>query len=183
MMTRYVALLRAVNVGGHGKLSMPDLRDFVSALGFSNAMTLLQTGNIVLSGKRAPTRQLETHLESEAAKRLGLTTAFFVRDASDWAEVIAQNPFPDEAKADPSHLVLTLCKSQPSVEQQNALRVAITGHERVSFAGSNAYVVYPDGIGRSKLTHTIIEKKLATDCTGRNWNTVAKIAAALGSPM
>src|SRR5436305_14520317 len=77
--TRYVALLRGVNVGGHKSVSMSALRDFMAALGLQDGRTLLQSGNLVFSADRQPTDALERRLEAEARKRLPLDADFFVR--------------------------------------------------------------------------------------------------------
>ena len=87
------------------------------------------------------------------------------------------NPFPAEAKSDPGHLVVMCLKSAPGREAVSALQQAISGREVIRAKGREAYIVYPDGIGRSRLTTALIEKKLGTRGTARNWNTVMKLAA------
>jgi uncharacterized protein (DUF1697 family) len=91
-------------------------------------------------------------------------------------EIVANNPFPREAKSDPGHLVAMFLKHKPGAKQIAALQEAIVGPERVSVNGRLAYIVYPDGIGRSKVTNALIDRKLETRGTGRNWNTVLKLA-------
>lgn len=176
-MTIHFALLRAINLAGRQMVAMSDLRDLLTKLGFADARSLLQSGNLVFrSGRRTPA-QLERLLEAEADKRLGLQTSFFVRNAEEWKELVARNPFRKEAEHDPGHLVVMFLKDAPPPEAVKALQAAIKGPEVVRAAGRQAYVVYPIGIGRSRLTHTLIEKKLATRGTGRNWNTVLKLGA------
>lgn len=177
----HVALLRAVNLGPHNKVSMADLKGLFAGLGFADARTLLQSGNVVFSGGSKTTAALELTLERAAAKQLGLETDFFVRTAKEWQGVIDANPFPREAKADPSHLLAVIVKDELDAKRVAALQTAIAGREVVRAKGRCAYVVYPDGIGRSKLTLAIIEKKLGTRGTARNWNTVLKLAALAGS--
>jgi uncharacterized protein (DUF1697 family) len=125
--------------------------------------------------------QLERLLEQAALKRLGLETDFFVRTTADWKALIAGNPFPKEAELDPSHLLVVFLKDAPDPENVTALQKAIVGREVVRAKGRHAYVVYPDGIGRSRLTSALIEKKLGTRGTGRNWNTVQKLGALAGA--
>src|SRR5476651_1655499 len=98
-MTTHVALLRGINVGGNRKVSMADLKGFLGELGFENPRTLLQSGNAVFGSSTRSGAALEGFLESQAAKRLGLETLFLVRTAAEWAEIIARNPFPAEAKS------------------------------------------------------------------------------------
>jgi uncharacterized protein (DUF1697 family) len=176
-MPAYIALLRAINVGGNKPVAMPALRDFVSSLGFTDVGTLLQSGNLVFAADQRKPANLEQLLETEAEKRLGLSTEFFVRTAKQWAAIISANPFPDEAKRDPSHLLMVALKDKPSAEAVKTLQAINKGPEIIRTDGRQAYIVYPDGIGRSKLTGKLIEAKLGTRATGRNWNTVLKLAA------
>lgn len=176
-MAIHVALLRGINVGGHKQVAMTDLRAFLTKLGFADARSLLQSGNLVFRSDKRSGAQLERLLEAAAEKRLGLQTDFFVRSAEEWKELVARNPFRKEAERDPGHLVVMFLKEAPPLEAVEALQAAIKGPEVVRAAGRQAYVVYPIGIGRSRLTHTLIEKKLGTRGTGRNWNTVLKLGA------
>ena len=91
--------------------------------------------------------------------------------------VVADNPFPNEAKNDPGHLLVVVLKDAPDRAAVAALQKAIKGREVVKAKGRQAYIVYPDGVGHSKLTMTLIEKTLGTRGTGRNWNTVLKLRA------
>ena len=172
---KHIALLRAVNLAGYNKVGMADLKALLVGLGFKDAQTLLQSGNVVFSGGSKTTAALEQALERAAAKQLGLHTDFFVRTAAEWQAFIDANPFPREAQDDPSHLLAVIVKDDVVAKHVAALQASIVGREVVRAKGRCAYVVYPDGIGRSKLTSAIIEKKLGTRGTARNWNTVLKL--------
>ena len=176
-----IALLRAVNLGSHNKVTMADLRAFVEKLGGEDVKTVVQSGNLVFRSAVASPTKLEQQLEAEAAKRLGLTTDFFVRTAKEWDTIVAANPFPKMAKDDPSHLVMMTLREAPAAKAVDELRAAIKGREQVKTNGREAYFTYPDGIGDSKLTIAIIEKKLGTRGTARNWNTVLKLGALAGA--
>ena len=106
---------------------------------------------------------------------MGFEAEFFVRSAADWRSIVKSNPFPGEAARDPNHLLVTVLKTAPSPRQWQDLADAITGREKVVPSGRVGYFVYPDGIGRSKLTPTLLERKLGTRGTSRNWNTVRKL--------
>ena len=177
-MTVFIALLRAVNLAGLSKVGMGDLRDLVTTLGFDDARTFLQSGNVVFSGRARSSAALEDALTKEVAKRLRVSTDFFVRTAEEWSDVVAGNPFKKEAKSNPGHLLLAVLKDAPDKKAAAALITAIPGRETLRVKGRHAYIVYPDGVGRSKLTMALIEKKLGTRATARNWNTVLKLAAA-----
>ena len=176
-MTTRIALLRAVNVAGHAMIEMAELRAFLTALGFTEPRTLLQSGNLVFGGGAGEDAALEQRLEQEAAKRLGLSTVVFVRGAAEWRRLIADNPFHDEAVDDPGHLHVVLLKDAVKPPAVKALQSTVVGPERIAGHGRHLYVTYPDGIGRSKLTIAVIEKRLGTRATGRNWNTVRKLDA------
>jgi uncharacterized protein (DUF1697 family) len=173
----FIALLRAINLGSHKPIAMSALRGFVADLSFTDARTLLQTGNVVFRGEGRSAGKLEHLLEMEARARLGLDTDFFVRPAKDWKALVSRNPFPDEARRDPSHLVVMFLKDAPDAKSLATLRAAIKGPETVDVAENQAYIIYPAGIGRSRLTHALIEAKLGARGTSRNWNTVLKLAA------
>ena len=175
-MTVHIALLRAVNVGGV-KVSMADLRSMLTGLGFSNARTLLNSGNAVFRSKSKTGLNLEKLLELELAKKLGVQTDFLVRTADEWATIIARNPFPNEAIRDPGHLLVQVLKRAPTSQELDALRAANPGPEIIKADGLQAYIYYPAGVGESKLTNKLMEKKLGTPGTARNWNTVRKLAA------
>ena len=179
-----VALLRAVNLGPHGKIAMADLRALMTELGLRDGKTLLASGNMVFHGGARTGAALEHQLEAETKKRFGLATDFFVRSAAEWSAVVDANPFVHEARKDPSHLVTIFLKEPVKPTAVAALQAAIAGRELVRSQGTAArevYITYPDGIGNSKVTATLIEKKLGTSGTGRNWNTVRKLQALAGA--
>jgi uncharacterized protein (DUF1697 family) len=173
----FIGLLRAVNLGGKNMVSMGDLRGLMSRLGMQDVRTLLQSGNVIFRSDIRSPAKVEKVLEEGVEKRFGLKTEFFVRTAEEMNTIVADNPFPREAKQDPAHLVVGFLKEAPDSAAVTALQKAIVGREVVRAIGRHAYVVYPDGIGRSKLTSAIVEKKLGTRGTGRNWNTVLKLQA------
>lgn len=175
-MTRCIALLRAVNVGGRNLIAMADLRAFLERLGLTNPATLLQSGNAVFgAGKRSPDA-LESLLEKEAARSLGLKVDFLVRTVDEWDAALAANPFANEARETPAKVAVMALKDAPGTDRVEALRAAIRGPERIAAEGRHLYIHYPDGQGRSTLTGALIEKTLSTRGTARNWNTAQKLA-------
>ncbi len=173
--TIYIGLLRAVNLAGRNLVEMKTLRDLLTRLGMRDVQTLLQSGNVVFRSDSTDASEVERTLEAACATQFTFETDIFVRTASEWRTVIAQNPFPDDASRDPGHLVVLCLKSAPTPAHVAALQDAIAGREVVRAIGRHAYVTYPDGIGRSKVTNVFIEKKLGARCTARNWNTVTRL--------
>ena len=177
-MRTHVALLRAVNVSGTGKVAMAELRALAERLGFTEAATVLQSGSLVFAAEGSE-HDLRDRLTDALASEFGLKTTVIVRTAAAWRTLVSANPYTDEARDDPSHMVVMPLSDAPKPGGLEALRAAIQGREVVELRGKDLYAVYRDGIGDSKLLIGVIEKALGVKTTGRNWNTVMKIAALL----
>ncbi len=175
-MPTFIAVLRAINLGAHNRIAMADLRGMCGKINLANPKTLLVSGNLVFESRTTSTEKLERLLEDASAKHLGVTTDYFVRSAEEWQAIIDANPFPAEATSDPGHLLMMCLRDAPSAAAVKALQAAIKGRETVRAKGEQAYFVYPDGVGNSKLSIAMIEKALGTRGTARNWNTVLKLA-------
>ena len=166
----FVVLLRAVNVGGTGKLTMSDLKRLCENAGFRDVRTYIASGNVVAErdGSEAEAKAaLEAELRAYAGKPAGKPTRVIVRTAAEMAEVAAMNPFPERAANSTAAIFLDRAPAPDAL-------IGIKGqaNEEVRFGAREIYVHYPDGMGRSKLR--IPE---AVDGTARNMNTVAKLAA------
>jgi uncharacterized protein (DUF1697 family) len=172
--TTHIALLRGINVGGHRQVGMTNLRNFLIELGFENVKSLLQSGNLIFGSRSRFGAELERYLEMEAGRRLALEVDIFVRTAEEWKGIVRHNPFRKEAERDPGHLVVLFLKSAPAAKDIALLQADVIGKEVVRAKGKQAYIFYPNGQGRSKLTGTMIEKRIGRG-TGRNWNTILKL--------
>jgi len=175
--TVQIILLRGVNVGGNKMVPMAELKAWFIRSGFADARTLLQSGNVVVRTAAPGGAKLEKQLEAAADKELKLKADFLVRTRTEWDAIVAGNPFPAEAKHDPSHLVALVLKAAPAAAQVAAMLAAIPGREKAVVTGRVAYLYYPDGIGDSKLTPALLDRTLGSRGSARNWNTVLKIAA------
>jgi uncharacterized protein (DUF1697 family) len=176
-MTTWIGLVRALNVGGRNSATSAALRELFAACGIKDARTLLNSGNVVFRSPGRAGPALERVLEKASVKHLGLELDYMVRSAAQWKEIVAGVPLAAEAKRDPSHLILMCMKAAPAAKAVAALQTAIRGPEVVRARGSELYISYPTGVGTSKLTVALIERTLGTRGTGRNWNTVLKLAA------
>jgi uncharacterized protein (DUF1697 family) len=177
-MARWTALLRAVNLGPSNKIPMAGVREMLAGLGYTEVRTLLASGNAVFEAD-AEEAEISAAIEAGLRQRFGLATDVLVRSPRQWAALVRANPFPEAASRDPAHLVAMPLKSPPPPEAVQALKAAISGAEQVEVIGRDAYLAYPEVIAGSKLTISLIDRKLGVRGTGRNWNTVLKIAAAL----
>jgi uncharacterized protein (DUF1697 family) len=160
---------------------MERFRAALALAGGTEVRTLGTSGNAVLRPARPEDpRGTELAIESALARTTGLRTEAFVRTLAEWDEVVRGNPFPDAARTDPSHLVVAFLSGPPSARAWEELRASIVGREQVVPGGRHGYVVYPDGIGRSRLTAGVIERHLGVRSTSRNWNTVLRVLEELG---
>jgi uncharacterized protein (DUF1697 family) len=180
--TTYIGLLRAINLAGRNVVPMAGLRDMLLRLGLTEPRSLLQSGNVLFQSRPRTAAQLEKTLEAELKKQFAVDTDFMVRTADEWATIVERNPFPKEAASDPGHLLVFCLKDAPDAARVKALQSAIKGREIVHAVGRQAYIVFPDGVGRSRLTSAMIEKNLGTRGTGRNWNTVVRLHALTAAP-
>jgi uncharacterized protein (DUF1697 family) len=178
-MITYVALVRGVNVGGNKMVAMADLRTALTEMGLSDVRTLLQSGNVVFRAPATASAKLEVTLENEIERRLGLAREFHVRTAKEWGAVVDANPFPDEAASDPGRLLVTFFKTALDPAKVKALQAAITGPELCRCDGRQLYMTFPNGMGTSKAP-LLADRILGARGTGRNWNTVVKLAAMVG---
>ena len=165
-MTTFIALLRAVNVGGAGKLPMSELKAMCEAAGFSHARTYIASGNVVFDSEAdeaAVKARLERALEDYAGKPVGV----LVRTGGEMAAVLAANPFP----AAPPNRTVALFLDRPPPPDALASASGIAD-ERLALGRREIYVHYPSGMARSKL-----KIPPARDGTARNMNTIATLAA------
>lgn len=170
-MTRYIALLRAVNVGGTGKLPMADLKSICHDLGFARIETYIASGNVVFESTVAPPK-VKSALEARLLEYAGKPIGVVVRTAAELRAILKANPFPD---ADPRCTYAVFLDRNPP---RDALDHAVgQSDEKMSLGGREIFVHYPSGMGRSKLK--IPAAKMGT---ARNMNTVAKLAEMTSKP-
>jgi len=159
---------------------MAGLREMLEEIGLLEGRTLLQSGNLVFRSGRQSPGQLEALLEREIQQRFGLQSDVHVRTPKELAAILRANPLRDEAARDPSHLLVFFLRGAPAKGAEKAIHAAMKGPETVRVKGREAYVYYPDGIARSKLSGTLLDRHLGRG-TARNWNTVVKLGALLGA--
>jgi uncharacterized protein (DUF1697 family) len=160
----YVAFLRAINVGGTGKLAMTELRALCESLGFEDPRTYIQSGNVVFQSA-LPEAKVKAALEKALAKKMGKPVGVQVRTAKELEATLAHNPF---TAAETNRVIVFFVDEVPS---KAALRdVKIPGREELAVRSREIFVHYPDGQGRSKL-----KVPCGDHGTGRNLNTIAKL--------
>src|ERR1700735_3434870 len=162
----FIALLRAINVGGTGKLPMGDLRSLSEKAGFRNVRSYIASGNVVAE-RDGLEAEAKAALEAELGAYAGKPVRVMVRTGAEMAKVVANNPFPDRSAS--RTVAIFLDHAPPPEALKNVKGQA---DEELRLGAREIYVHYPDGVGRSKL-----RIPAAGDGTARNMNTVAKLAA------
>ena len=175
VMTVFIALLRGINVGGNKTIKMSTLKTVLDSLGFEAVSTYLNSGNVVFASKGSDHAKLAKTIETAIEKEFGFRPSVLLRSSAGLRNVVVKNPFPDAAKNDPSHLVVMFLTAKPDKDAPSRLAHAYSGAEEIRISGDTAYVTYPNGIGKSKLTNMFLEKQLGVAGTARNWNTVTKL--------
>lgn len=170
-----LAMFRGINVGGNNQVKMADLKLLHASLGLQDVTTYIQTGNVLFTSDAADTALLAHRIEDAFAEKFGFRASVIVRTASELQAVVEQSPFQDQPDKEPQWIVVMFLATCPDKAAQEDLRQSYGGPEEMHFIGQELYMYYPEGIGRSKLTITLIEKKLKTSGTARNWNTVMKL--------
>ena len=175
-MPRYVAMLRAVNVGGRGRLSMPDLRAAVESLGHTRVETYVQSGNVAFTSRTASPDRIAAAVRERLVERCGIHTAVLVRSRADLAAVLAAGPFVP-AGADPATVHVTFLLGRPAPDAVAALAPFDVAPDRFVVLGSEVHLWCPGGYGRTKLTNTFFERHLHTVATTRSWRSVTALCA------
>lgn len=173
-MARHVALLRGINVGGHRRISMPQLREVLEAAGYEDVATLLQSGNVVLKAAGSPAT-LARELEALIDRELGVDPLVVVRTHAELAAVVALDPLGDVA-GDPRRYQVSFLSTAPEPAVVAGLQEGEWGDERVAVLGREVYAWHPDGMQKSALARALTDKRLGVTATARNWNTVVKLA-------
>lgn len=165
-MTTLVVLLRAINVGGTGKLAMADLVELCEGIGCSDVQTYIQSGNIVFNS-RAAEAEVKAALEAALAQKLGKPAGVLVRRVAELKRILADNPFPEA----PANRVVVMFYDK-ALPKAALAEVTSPGGEEIVLHRRELYVHYPNGQGRSKL-----KVPFAVAGTGRNLNTVSKLVS------
>lgn len=175
-MTKYVALLRGINVGGHNKIAMNDLQELFTTLGCKEVKTYLQTGNVVFYSKKGQVEKFASDISHQIEIRFNCDVEVIVRLHSDVQKLVEENPF-GRTKADKSAKeYVVFLKNQPSNCPDCPFWSPQRNIEIIQFQDSIALCrLYPTKDGQ--YPNEFIEKTFKVKATTRNWNTVEKIAS------
>jgi len=170
MTTRYLALLRGVNVGGANILPMKDLANLFTEAGYKNVATFIQSGNVVFDGNAKAAEVVGSKIESA----FGFKTTIILRSLPEMQKIAASNPY---TGVEHSHVVFLA--SEPVPAQIAQLDPNRSAPDQFTVLGREIYLHTPNGMGRTKLTNAWFDSKLKTVSTVRNWRTVLKLLAMM----
>jgi uncharacterized protein (DUF1697 family) len=169
---RYVALLRAVNLPKYRRISMAELRDLLTAMGYADVSTYLASGNAVFTADGTPTAQLGAQIEERLANDLGLPTEVIVRTGDELRAVVEKNPLQVRT---PARFGVLFLYGPPAADWLDGLEPAEFAPEVMHAAERELYLDLPNGFGEARLP-LALNRRLKVPATMRNWNTVTKLA-------
>lgn len=148
---------------------MPDLVQVCESLGFHNAKTYLQSGNVVFDNDGRDRSSVAIQIEKRLKDQLGLQVSVFIRTPNDLARIVASQPFKNR---DRTKLHVTFLYTLPQKNREAEIRAVARGGEEFSISNLEVYLFLPNGMGKTKLSNNFIEKTFGVPATTRNWNTV-----------
>lgn len=169
-----IALLRGINVGGHRKVRMADLRIYLAGMGYQEVQTYIQSGNVLFKSEKS-SQVLEAEIEALLQAKFGFGAATLVLCRAEWEAIHAENPFLPEKEDEIIRLSVTILSEAPAPEALAALDASQYLPDSFEVRGRAVYLYHPNGYGRTKLVHTFFEKAFGTSATNRNWKTVRKL--------
>jgi len=175
-MSVVISMLRGVNVGGHNKIKMEELRALYEANGLLDAQTYIQSGNVVFRTKGTPSAGLAQFIESAIEKSYGFRPDVMVRTATEMRSVFKRNPFSKRSDIEPNKLIVSFLNGKPTRDACEKVQAIQADYpEEVYCDGREMFIFFPIGMGQSKLPLAKLEKALGFSGTARNWNTVTKL--------
>lgn len=178
-MAEWISLLRAINLGSHNRVPMPALREALTAAGFTDVRTHVQSGNIVAGSRHRAERGVAEAVRAVVRKHFDVDTPVIVRGKADWLAAIAANPFPVEAAKDPKLVHLVFLDGVPSAGGVRALEAVDFGADRLRVVGREVFLSYAQSSQNTRMTPAVLGRHLTVDGTARNWRSVLAIGELL----
>ena len=172
-----VAFLRGINVGGHSIIKMDALRALFVSLKFQDPQTYLQSGNIVFKTSERSLPTIAGSIQRAIEKQFACRPEVILRTAEDLRAVVAKNPFAKRTGIEPSKLLVSFLAGAPAKDAAENLRLMAISPEELHLLDREIYIYFPNGMGKTKLPWSRLDKVLKTPGTGRNWNSVNAILA------
>lgn len=174
-LTPYVAFLRGINVGGHRKIRMQDLKLSLTKIGLNDVETYIQSGNIVFKTLGDQADNLSKEIEASIEKDFGFDVKVIVKNGVQLKEIISNNPYLSNESADINKCYLTLLSDIPKKEQAELLNALKFPYDEFHLMDDIIYLYCTNGYGKTKLSNDFFEKKLKLVASTRNWKTMLKM--------
>lgn len=169
-----IALLRGINLAGHHKVKMEDLRKLCESLKLRDAQTYVQSGNVVFRTDEKDTVRLAKRMEDAIERKFGFRAGVVLRTTAELRDLIARSPFGKRKGLEPSKLTVTFLACDLAKDTCDQILQIKAEVEEIKLGRRELYIYFPDGMGRSKLT-AVLDRTLKKAGTVRNWNTVTKL--------
>ena len=173
-----IALLRGINVGGHRKVPMAELRQLMTDLGFDQVKTYIQSGNIIFNTDTKDTVQLAEKIQKAILEYFGFEVPVICLEAARLQHAVKNNPFATESTPI-ENLHLTFLSETPEESQVTALEAMDYAPDQFDHQNTWIYLNIPGKYHKTKLSNALFEKKLKVSATTRNWKTVLKLSELL----
>ena len=178
-MPTVISLLRGINVGGHKKIKMADLKALYGSLGLRQVRTVLQSGNVVFEADEGELAGLSGRLEAAIREGFGFDVQVITRTREAFEGAIERQPFDSAQLEEPGKVAVVFLSAVPEPGLVAGLRERNVGREVIFDGGRELYIFYSDGMARSKLDNKRIEGALKVGSTARNWNTCGRLLKLL----
>ena len=172
-MPTWVALLRAVNLGAHNKVSMPKLREALAEAGFSNVRTYVQSGNVVVDSTLRSPAKVATAVHDVIVEQFGVDTPVIVRTGRQLAEVLAWNPFPEAVDRQPKLVAVIHLAANPAAAAVREVLAADVSPDEIAVRGQEVVVAWAKGTGNPRTDRVL--RKVGVPGTARNWRTLGAL--------
>ncbi len=171
----YISILWGINVSGKNLIKMNLLKELYESLGFSPAITYIQSGNVVFRANQMPPAELEKIITAAIATKFLFTIPVIVIEPAELKAIVAQNPFTTKRSEDIEKLHITFLSQSPKLESINLLNSNTYLPDELFISEKAVYLFCPNGYGRTKLTNTFFENKLKVSATTRNMKTAMEL--------
>jgi len=171
-MAIYVSLLRGINVGGNKKIKMDLLRSSLEALGLSQVKTYIQSGNVVFQAPKLSPAGLSSRIEQAILRDFGFSVSVILRTGAEIETTITNNPFLKQPGIDHEKLHVAFLSESPATAGLKKLAELTKAPDQSRYVGNAVYLYLPNGVSKSSLWKTPLDRVLSVVTTTRNWKTV-----------
>ncbi len=171
--TKYISLLRGINIGGKRKILMADLKDLYSTIGFSNCISYIQSGNVIFECEEKSTFELAHKIEDAVKSRYGFDVPVIVITTDELKDAVQANPYIDKKPIE--SIFLTFLKQKPEIEFIDKISKLNFSPDKFQIINRNAFIYCPESYHKTKLSNKFFESKLKVSATTRNWKTIRRL--------